>query len=460
MRTNLGVSLCSTLLVLLAACESSTLGGRMRPPVSSPMPTPPDAYFVRPDAGMAAPPGDAGARTPQASALPCDVEAALVRACSTCHGATPTGGAPMSLVTHADLHRMAPSGVPMWERAAARLADGSMPQRPITISSEDRAALEAYFDASAMPTRPAGETCDPVAPPVVDEVGPAALPCTPSHSFRAHAPGDRTRPFTLSVPERTPNQYTCFVFENPFPAGTEATAWAPDIDVDRVLHHWILWGSDTAPRGGADIVTCDVLPTGDAAFVMGWAPGGRNVVLPDDVSLELRHRYYYLQVHYYDTTGATENDQTGVSICTTPTPRANTAGVLTVGDVGLYIPPRGTGSGEHTCRDFTGELNVLSSSAHMHQIATSFRSEVVRRDGSSTVLSDIPVWDFGDQQVTFQDPIVRVSPGDGIRVRCNYRNPESYPVTFGENSEQEMCFDFLMVYPIRNVRRPICVSIF
>jgi hypothetical protein len=33
-------------------------------------------------------------------------------------------------------------------------------------------------------------------------------------------------------------------------------------------------------------------------------------------------------------------------------------------------------------------------------------------------------------------------------------------VTFGENSEQEMCFDFLMVYPIRNVRRPICVSIF
>jgi len=393
-----------------------------------------------------------------AAALPCDVEAALTRACSTCHGATPTGGAPMSLVTHADLHRAAPSGVPVWERAQARLADGSMPQRPITIDAEDRAALERFFAASAAPTRPAGSSCDPVMPPPMGDVGPAALPCTPTHTLRAHAPGDLTRPYELTG-SGDPNQYQCFVFENPFPAGTQATAWAPDVDVDRVLHHWIVWGSNTAPSGGRDIVPCDVLPTGDAAFVMGWAPGGRNVVLPDDVGLELTHRYYYLQIHYYDTTGMGERDQTGVAVCTTPTPRANTAGVLTVGDVGLYIPPRGTGEGSHTCRGFRGEVNVLSSSAHMHQAATSFRSEVVRRDGSTTMLSDIPVWDFGDQQVTFQDPVVRVAPGDGIRVHCRYRNMESSPILFGEDSEDEMCFDFLMVYPISNVSNPLCVGL-
>jgi len=365
----------------------------------------------------------------------------------------------MSLATHADLHRVTPSGVPVWERARARLADGTMPQRPITIGAEDRAALERFFAASAAPTRPPGTSCEPVMPPPSSDVGPAALPCTPTHTLRAHAPGDLTRPYELTA-SSNPNQYQCFVFENPFPEGTQATAWAPDVDVDRVLHHWIVWGSNTAPSGGRDIVPCDVLPTGDAAFVMGWAPGGRNVVLPDDVGLELTHRYYYLQIHYYDTTGMDELDQTGVAVCTTPTPRANTAGVLTVGDVGLYIPPRGTGEGNHTCRGIRGELNVLSSSAHMHQAATSFRSEVVRRDGSTTMLSDIPVWDFGDQQVTFQDPVVRVSPGDGIRVHCSYRNMESSAIVFGEDSEDEMCFDFLMVYPISNVSNPLCVGFF
>ena len=35
-----------------------------------------------------------------------------------------------------------------------------------------------------------------------------------------------------------------------------------------------------------------------------------------------------------------------------------------------------------------------------------------------------------------------------MRTRCTWGNPTDRAVNFGENTEDEMCFDFLMLYPI------------
>ena len=40
--------------------------------------------------------------------------------------------------------------------------------------------------------------------------------------------------------------------------------------------------------------------------------------------------------------------------------------------------------------------------------------------------------------------------GDVIRTRCVWNNQTNLPVSFGENTEQEMCFGFAMYYPKRN----------
>lgn len=42
-------------------------------------------------------------------------------------------------------------------------------------------------------------------------------------------------------------------------------------------------------------------------------------------------------------------------------------------------------------------------------------------------------------------------PGDAIRTTCTFDNPYDFPVLFGEGTEDEMCFNFVMAYPIEMV---------
>jgi hypothetical protein len=47
--------------------------------------------------------GSSGQGGSAAQGLPCEVQTILVKYCDSCHGAPPSGGAPRSLVTYADL---------------------------------------------------------------------------------------------------------------------------------------------------------------------------------------------------------------------------------------------------------------------------------------------------------------------------------------------------------------------
>ena len=55
-------------------------------------------------------------------------------------------------------------------------------------------------------------------------------------------------------------------------AGDQATAWAPAIDDERVVHHWILYRKEGAPQG--DAYPCDVSLQVSADFVAGCRERG------------------------------------------------------------------------------------------------------------------------------------------------------------------------------------------
>jgi hypothetical protein len=42
-------------------------------------------------------------------------------------------------------------------------------------------------------------------------------------------------------------------------------------------------------------------------------------------------------------------------------------------------------------------------------------------------------------------------PGDTLRTTCTYKNATAAPIRFGERTENEMCFNFVAVYPITRV---------
>jgi hypothetical protein len=411
--------------------------------------------------GDASPDARIDAPSTVSGGVPCDVAAVLEENCITCHADIPRFGAPMPLTSHDALTAPTPSDLstPVYEMIGMRIHDPEEPMPPPTageLTDEEKAILDGYV-ADMAPTRPTGSSCGEMDGGMPDGgmmggVGPEHLPCTPSHTFTAHAAGS-SEPF--AVPETADNLYQCFAFASPFAPGSQATAWAPIIDDDRVLHHWILYRTATPQTDGA-VERCN-MPS-DATFVTGWAPGGGNYVMPDDVGLELGRPddYYILQIHYWNAAGLTDSvDRSGVAICATESPRANEAGVLWLGTPRISIPPRSsdvtiTNNCPGTLTSLlTAPLEVLSAGPHMHQLGSRFITEIHPGGdrGRAVTMVEVDPWDF-DNQTSYPVTGMVINPGDAIETRCTYDNTTDSTVTFGERTEDEMCFNFITVYPL------------
>jgi hypothetical protein len=395
--------------------------------------------------------------------LPCDVQAVLTAECGMCHGAAPAFGAPMSLHDWDDLVLPAVTDVTrtVFEVAAERVVDPVKPMPPDgSIADADRQLLLDYFAAGA-PEDPEAD-CDDAPPSDGDPIGPDALPCEADIVLTAHAPGAATG---FVVPATgAENLYQCFAFQVPQTTTGQATAWAPIIDDERVLHHWILYRQSSAPS--SDTFVCDASLQVSATFVAGWAPGGGNVELPSDVGLELGDPgdWYVLQIHYHNSAHYDDSvDGSGVAFCSAQQARPQTAGIVTFGTVGINIPAGASGHQETgTCGAWFGTagwpepLHVLAGSPHMHQLGRGLTTVVQRQGGGTEMITDVPVFDWQNQTMYWNEPEVIINPGDSVHTTCTFDNPNAYNVGFGERSEDEMCFNFVLAYPIQGLAERNC----
>jgi hypothetical protein len=99
--------------------------------------------------------GGSGASGPSigvASDLPCDVAALLSRKCTSCHGSVPSGGAPTSLVSYADLTAPAKSDPTKTNAvvALARMTNTTSPMPPTGLpaaTAAEIASLQGWISA-------------------------------------------------------------------------------------------------------------------------------------------------------------------------------------------------------------------------------------------------------------------------------------------------------------------------
>lgn len=390
--------------------------------------------------------GDAtDAPTTPAGALPADVARVLQSNCASCHAAAPRFGAPMPLVTYADTQRAAPSAPSrkVWELMGERVHDVARPMPPTRLGAADTAVIDAWVAARAPACT--GAACGTVNP-APDNQTPT-LPCTPSHTFSAHAPGATAR---YTVPGASGNTNRCYAFRSPFAATTQATAFGPRIDNASVLHHMILFSTETPQQEGA-VFDCDGNMPRDARFVAGWAPGNRGTVMPADVGVVLpgAESWFILQVHYWNLQPAAADDASGISLCTTTELRPKRAAVATLGTLDIAIPARANAHAvTGRCTPvLTEPVHIIGNGPHMHRMGTSLRTEVIRggRAEDRRMLVDVPSFSF-DAQVNYPSDEV-VMPGDVLETRCTYRNTSSRTVYFGERTEDEMCFNFVLAWP-------------
>ncbi|MEM9071493.1 MAG: hypothetical protein AAGE52_23505 [Myxococcota bacterium] len=382
--------------------------------------------------------------------IPCEVSDIVGRRCIGCHADDPQFGAPMAL-TNASSFAAERRGQPVHELALERIGRDDESRMPPAsqeaLTDEELGALEAWLGSGAPETDDEG-VCGGEPAEVCQD--PSCLPCEPDRRFLVHG---ETQADPFVVPD-SGNPFRCVAFRSPFGRRDQAAAWAPIIDDERVVHHWILYRTSTPQREGAH--DCN-MPL-DAVGLMGWAPGTQASVLPDDVGLELSQggdEWLILEMHYWNAAGHTDAiDQSGVAICTTEG-RRKTAGILTFGSTAISLPPRLdttiTGLCPSTSTLLLSEpLKVIATTPHMHRLGTRIVSEVLPAglDIRSRRLVRVDPWSFDDQRTHWFDDPVMIRPGDAVRTRCVYENESDEFVFFGERNEDEMCFNFALVYPL------------
>lgn len=376
--------------------------------------------------------------------LPCDVDAVLQTNCRKCHSSPPVFGAPMPLMTYADLQAAAPSDSTkkVYERVGVRIHDDAspMPQPPnARLGSADMATLDGWIAAGA----PAGtETCS-----TPEGGAPVVVPADCNADI--HVATDKK----FTMPKDVSNEYICYGFDTTVTEARHVVALSPRVDNPAIVHHVLLFEAPNTvsstpapcPSGGGK----------DWRLLYGWAPGGSNFTLPPEAGFPLtpgKSTHYVVQVHYNNAKGLEgQQDSSGFDLCT-DTPRKYEADVMAFGTQNINIPPNGTL--DRTCTlivpDGMPQIHLIGAMPHMHSLGTTISTTLTPKTGGASVdLGTVPNWDFNTQTWYKYDAIVNA--GDSIKTRCAWKNTSMSSVVFGENTENEMCYSFTMYYPKINL---------
>jgi hypothetical protein len=385
----------------------------------------------------------------------CAVSKIMQDSCTRCHGTVPSFGAPMSLVTHADLTATR-NGRRVYDLVLERVRETNvarrMPQGAPALPADQINAIQGWVNGGA--PGPAAQCQGGTGgtgggtgrPP--DPDNDADWPCNGRRvRFAAHQAFSTAK---LPIPAGTRDNYVCMNFDSKFQPGEIATYIRPIADDKRVIHHFILFGQ-SAPGGadGSHTPAC-VTPNIAGVQVGGWAPGGGGGIFESDVGLRLGYPYLQLQLHYNNENVIGSSDASGIEMCLTTERRPNIAGVITLGTDNVSIP---AGAQNHangsTCMNLSKSgrpITIIGTSPHMHQIGSHFRTT----HAGNPDLINVPdnTWVF-DQQI--QHPVLPrrvVQPNQALATTCYYDNPRPTGVSFGTATTAEMCYNFITAYPI------------
>jgi hypothetical protein len=421
------------LLVIVSGCKSTSVSGDdLDAGTGGPI-------SVFPTDGGVDALADAAARdgslATAATGLPCDVAKVLGENCQQCHSSPPRFGAPVSLVSYADLSQNA-GGTSVAAQALLRAKDPSkarMPPAPAQALSASEISTLERWEQAGMPR--ASDAC-PIYPPK-DSTG---VECTPDRSVRPQS--------KWTMPSTKSDEYVCYGVDFTEPQKRHVTAMAPRIGNSKIVHHLLLLD---APKAVSPVpFACPPTMASSWRLLYAWAPGGKALSLPPEAGFPLEGtKHYVMQVHYNNAQAlAGETDDSGIDLCTTAALRPNDADVIAFGTDKFTVPERGK-----LTRDcfvpVVGPLEgktFFAAMPHMHNIGTSISTTLVPLTGAPVDMGTVPTWDFSNE---YWLPLANVKAelGDRIRTVCSWENKGNRPVSFGSSTADEMCYSFTMYYP-------------
>jgi peroxiredoxin len=191
--------------------------------------------------------------------------------------------------------------------------------------------------------------------------------------------------------------------------------------------------------------------------LVGYAPGGLPIKLPEGVALHVRGGSKLLFEMHYTPNGNPQSDLSYAGVCFTEKSKVKK---LIRGRIALtsrfQIPPHEANHKVVAYYKSPSDEMLLSMTPHMHLRGKSFRYEARYPDGQREVLLDVPAYDFNWQlKYVLQEP--KKLPRDTV-VECtavydnsaaNLSNPDpSRPVRWGDQSWDEMMIGFMDTIPV------------
>ena len=403
------------LFVLLAACGSSS------PPA--------------PDGG----PGDANVCSPDPATFAASVRPMVERYCGSCHGETPQFGAPVSLLDPTVLLATRPDGTRLVDRMAQRLFDGSMPPVGMPRPPQADANVIAQWASCGATTVPASTGLVSSAPPfLAPTTAPTGLTTV---EFRAdhYAVGPDVR-----------DDYHCFVFDAPVTEPRFVRRFEMVLDATAVLHHVVLLRDVDHHTSVGDFNCYDGsgMPAG-SQYLYAWAPGQSAMEFPSGGLRMSPGERFVVQIHYNNGRSLPDiADSSGVRMYVGPM-EGPEYGMMAIGPTDFSLAPHVRTPVESGCT-IASDATVIAGMPHMHLLGTDFSETITRASGGTETLVRLSGWSFGTQ--LFYSLPTTLHTGDVVHTTCTYMNTRDETVTSGENTTDEMCFDFMYMTPPPSAR--------
>lgn len=273
-----------------------------------------------------------------------------------------------------------------------------------------------------------------------------------------------------NVLDETQTHYRCDQKEIDVPAQQVLDQIKSEIILDNasILHHMFVY----LCQDGA--VSTDGNKVGDGPYacsgieaectrIAGWAIGSDASCLPENVGIRMDFSdstkiTVKIEAHYDNPSGQPQQDQSGMRLYFTPTLRPLRGDMTVLGmapaNKDFEIPPLETAySLVNICptaltEKLTNPVYAFAFTPHMHLYGRQLVTEHYRCGVKIGEIGRIDQFEFDNQQAYALTPPIKILPGDALVTTCTYDTTSSnVTIDGGEETTNEMCFNFISIYP-------------
>jgi hypothetical protein len=221
----------------------------------------------------------------------------------------------------------------------------------------------------------------------------------------------------------------------------QSVTWLPGNGPVSIHHATLFAVGQDGPLGAVD---CGPFPSG-ASIIHVYTPGAGALDLPEGVALQVPTTTKRLQVQLHLL--RTALGEPGRTLIDLGLLKGSVEHVAAWVDDYAPVPPLvphvpATQTG--LCR-FPVSGRLVYSWPHMHEAGASFTGVMIRADGTSETVVQVPAWDFRHQAMYPLD--IEFEAGDAMQTSCTWLNTTDQIVVPGPYSFQEMCNQGLYVWP-------------